>query len=195
MSKSKKNMFKKIIILLLICLVALVILIYFLNKQYKAKKYEESIANFQKFREEYESQTILPRKLYELYNYDGGLERDYLYKHMKIFVDYMDYLKENINETNMKEFYEKNKEEIKNKTGIEELTKFENLILNIRDKNVDSEVFKYAEIEAGTSYTKDKYFYLYIYFYYGEDEIPLIIKVGLSTFKSADVKVKYEIIK
>lgn len=195
MSKSKKNMFKKMIILLLICLVTLIILIYSLNKQYKAKKYEESIANFQKFREEYESETILPRKIYELYNYEGGIERDYLYRHMKIFVDYIDYLKENINETNMKEFYEKNKDEIKNKTGIEEQTKFEDLIVSIKHKNVDSEIFKYAEIESGTSYTKNKYFYFNIYFYYGEDEIPLIFKVGVSTFKSADVKVRYEIIK
>lgn len=195
MSKSKKKMSKKMIILLLICLVALVILVYFLNKQYKAKKYEESIANFQKFREEYESQTILPRNIYELYNYNGAMERDYLYKHMKTFIDYIDYLKKNVNESNSTDFYNNNINEIEEKLGITNQDNFKKIITNLKDENVDVEKFKYAEIESGSSYTENKYFYFNIFFYYNDDEMPLTVKVGFSTLKSSNVIVKYEIIK
>lgn len=192
MTKNKKKI-KKIIVLIIICIISIIGLVLILN-QLKKESADADREEYQKFREEYEAQTILPRKIYELYNYEGALERDYLYKHMKTFVDYIDYLKKNINETNMIDFYEKNKDEIKDKTGIKEQSDFENLILAIKNENVDAETFKYAEIEAGSSYTENKYFYFNIFFYYGESENPLTVKIGLSTLESADVKVKYKII-
>lgn len=191
---ARKNIKKKrVIFIITIIIIFIIIFGIYLNimKKNAADKEREK---FQEFSKEYESQTILPRKIYELYNYDGSLERDYLYKHMKIFLDYMSYLKENINEDNLKDFYQNNSEDIKEKLGIINKEEFEKFLESIKDKDVSSNKFKYAEIEVGTSYTEKKYFYFNIFFYYEGQEEPLNIQVGLSTISSADILIKYKIL-
>ena len=77
-----KNKRKIVLILLLICIVLGIIFMIILQQLIEKKEYQKSIQESLDFRKEYESQTILPRKIYELYAYSGDYDRDYLYKNM-----------------------------------------------------------------------------------------------------------------
>lgn len=189
---TRKDKKKIILIVILICVLLIIGLMY-LTDYLRKKQVEEENADFQEFAKEYESQTILPRKIYELYNYEGTLDRDYLYKSMKVFVDYLDYLKENVDETNMSDFYNENTDDINSKMGIDNQKDFEDFVVYIKNKNVELDELKYAEVEVGSSYTKNNYFWFNIFFYYGEDVEPVTVTVGFSTLSDANVKVKYQI--
>lgn len=189
--KYKKRL---IIIVLIICLIIITILLFYLNKLAKTKEYEESIKEFQEFRAEYEAQTILPRKIYELYNYDGEYDRDFLYKNMKKFVDYLGYLKENVTQSNSIDFYNKNKEEILNITGIDSVESFQSFAKKIEEKNVNIDEFKYAEIEAGSSYEENGYYNFVLYLYYGENNELSEFYVAFANSKNQSIPVIYKFV-
>lgn len=195
MNRKQVKYKKRLIIILIICLIIISILIFYLNKLVKTKEYEDSIKDFQEFRVEYEAQTILPRKIYELYNYDGEYDRDFLYKNMKKFVDYLGYLKENVTQSNSPDFYNKNKDEILSITGIDSAEEFQALVKMIEEKNVKVDEFKYAEIEAGSSYEEMGYYNFVLYLYYGENNELSEFKVAFANTKNQSRAVIYEFVK
>ena len=195
MNRKQVKYKKRLIIILIICLIIISILIFYLNKLVKTKEYEDSIKDFQEFRVEYEAQTILPRKIYELYNYDGEYDRDFLYKNMKKFVDYLGYLKENVTQSNSSDFYNKNKDEILSITGIDSAEEFQALVKMIEEKNVKVDEFKYAEIEAGSSYEEMGYYNFVLYLYYGENNELSEFKVAFANTKNQSRAVIYEFVK
>ena len=187
----KKN--KKIIILLIfICVVTICILLIALQKATKQQEYNSNMEQFQEFRKEYEKQTILPRKIYELYNYEGEYDRDILYKNMKIFVDYIDFLKEKINNNALADFYKNNSEEILDILGIDTEKDFNEFIEKIKTKNLDVEQFKYAEVKVGSSYSKNGYFHFTLNLYYGEKNELAQFKVSFSEKKDNQIVVSYQ---
>lgn len=191
---NKKKYNKKIIILVVICIVIISILSIILYNTMKVKKYEESIQEFQDFRKKYESQTILPRKIYELYDYSGDYDRDYLYKNMKVFVDYLDYLTDNVKEDEVEKFYSNQTSEIKEIIGITDQEEFKIFMKNVKIKNLKESDFKYAEIEAGSSYDQNGYFNFILYLYYGDGIEPTKFIVSFAKSKDYDVKVAYRFI-
>lgn len=191
---NKKKYNKKIIILVVICIVIISILSIILYNTMKVKKYEESIQEFQDFRKKYESQTILPRKIYELYDYSGDYDRDYLYKNMKVFVDYLDYLTDNVKEDDVEKFYSNQTSEIKEIIGITDQEEFKIFMKNVKIKNLKESDFKYAEIEAGSSYDQNGYFNFILYLYYGDGIEPTKFIVSFAKSKDYDVKVAYRFI-
>lgn len=195
MNRKQVKYKKRLIIILIICLIIISILIFYLNKLVKTKEYEDSIKDFQEFRVEYEAQTILPRKIYELYNYDGEYDRDFLYKNMKRFVDYLGYLKENVTQSNSPDFYNKNKDEILSITGIDSAEEFQALVKKIEEKNVKVDEFKYAEIEAGSSYEEMGYYNFVLYLYYGETNELSEFNVAFANTKNQSRAVIYEFVK
>lgn len=195
MNRKQVKYKKRLIIILIICLIIISILLFYLNKLAKTKEYEDSIKDFQEFRVEYEAQTILPRKIYELYNYDGEYDRDFLYKNMKRFVDYLGYLKENVTQSNSSDFYNKNKDEILSITGIDSAEEFQALVKMIEEKNVKVDEFKYAEIEAGSSYEEMGYYNFVLYLYYGENNELSEFKVAFANTKNQSRAVIYEFVK
>lgn len=195
MNRKQVKYKKRLIIILIICLIIISILIFYLNKLAKTKEYEDSIKDFQEFRVEYEAQTILPRKIYELYNYDGEYDRDFLYKNMKRFVDYLGYLKENVTQSNSSDFYNKNKDEILSIIGIDSAEEFQALVKMIEEKNVKVDEFKYAEIEAGSSYEEMGYYNFVLYLYYGENNELSEFKVAFANTKNQSRAVIYEFVK
>lgn len=195
MNRKQVKYKKRLIIILIICLIIISILIFYLNKLVKTKEYEDSIKDFQEFRVEYEAQTILPRKIYELYNYDGEYDRDFLYKNMKRFVDYLGYLKENVTQSNSSDFYNKNKDEILSITGIDSAEEFQALVKMIEEKNVKVDEFKYAEIEAGSSYEEMGYYNFVLYLYYGENNELSEFNVAFANTKNQSRAVIYEFVK
>lgn len=195
MNRKQVKYKKRLIIILIICLIIISILLFYLNKLAKTKEYEDSIKDFQEFRVEYEAQTILPRKIYELYNYDGEYDRDFLYKNMKKFVDYLGYLKENVTQSNSSDFYNKNKDEILSITGIDSAEEFQALVKMIEEKNVKVDEFKYAEIEAGSSYEEMGYYNFVLYLYYGENNELSEFKVAFANTKNQSRAVIYEFVK
>ena len=195
MNRKQVKYKKRLIIILIICLIIISILIFYLNKLVKTKEYEDSIKDFQEFRVEYEAQTILPRKIYELYNYDGEYDRDFLYKNMKKFVDYLGYLKENVTQSNSSDFYNKNKDEILSIIGIDSAEEFQALVKMIEEKNVKVDEFKYAEIEAGSSYEEMGYYNFVLYLYYGENNELSEFKVAFANTKNQSRAVIYEFVK
>lgn len=195
MNRKQVKYKKRLIIILIICLIIISILLFYLNKLAKTKEYENSIKDFQEFRVEYEVQTILPRKIYELYNYDGEYDRDFLYKNMKRFVDYLGYLKENVTQSNSSDFYNKNKDEILSITGIDSAEEFQALVKMIEEKNVKVDEFKYAEIEAGSSYEEMGYYNFVLYLYYGENNELSEFKVAFANTKNQSRAVIYEFVK
>ena len=170
------------------------ILSIMLYNSLKVKKYEESIQEFQEFRKEYESQTILPRKIYELYDYNGDYDRDYLYKNMKVFVNYLDYLTDNLKEDDVEKFYSNQTSEIKEIIGISKQEEFKTFMKNVKSKNLKESEFNYAEIEAGSSYNQNGYFNFVLYLYYGEDSKPTKFSVSFANSKDYDIKVAYRFI-
>lgn len=195
MNRKQVKYKKRLIIILIICLIIISILLFYLNKLVKTKEYEDSIKDFQEFRVEYEAQTILPRKIYELYNYDGEYDRDFLYKNMKRFVDYLGYLKENVTQSNSPDFYNKNKDEILSITGIDSVEEFQALVKKIEEKNVKVDEFKYAEIEAGSSYEEMGYYNFVLYLYYGENNELSEFNVAFANTKNQSRAVIYEFVK
>lgn len=191
---NKKKYNKKIIIVVLICIIIISILLIMLYNSLKVKKYEESIQEFQEFRKEYESQTILPRKIYELYDYNGDYDRDYLYKNMKVFVNYLDYLTDNLKEDDVEKFYSNQTSEIKEIIGISKQEEFKTFMKNVKSKNLKESEFNYAEIEAGSSYNQNGYFNFVLYLYYGEDSKPTKFSVSFANSKDYDIKVAYRFI-
>lgn len=195
MNRKQVKYKKRLIIILIICLIIISILLFYLNKLAKTKEYEDSIKDFQEFRVEYEAQTILPRKIYELYNYDGEYDRDFLYKNMKRFVDYLGYLKENVTQSNSSDFYNKNKDEILSIIGIDSAEEFQALVKMIEEKNVKVDEFKYAEIEAGSSYEEMGYYNFVLYLYYGENNELSEFNVAFANTKNQSRAVIYEFVK
>lgn len=135
----------------------------------KTEEYENSIADYRAFSKEYESQTILPRNIVELYNYEGDYERDDFYKNIKLYTDYLSYLSENVDVSKIDTFYTQNSEEIESITGNTGIENFTELINKLQGKNVDVTKLRYAEIEKQSSSTEDGYFKFVINIYYGEE--------------------------
>lgn len=189
-----KNKRKKIFMLLLICIIVVVILMVLLQQLIKKQEYEKSIQEHLDFRKEYESQTILPRKIYELYEYNGDYDRDFLYKNMKVFVDYLDYLTDNVKEDEVERFYSKQTSEIKEILGITEQEEFKTFMKIVKSKNLKESEFKYAEIEVGSSYNQNGYFNFVLYLYYGDDSEPTKFVVSFANSKDYDIKVAYRFI-
>lgn len=184
-----------IIVLLIVCLLILLCLIYFLNKQYKIKKYEEKIAEFQEFRKEYESETILARNPTVIFGYDGEYDRDYLYKDMKRFSDYMYYLKENIKNKDTAEFFNEHQREITEYVGITTQDEFVEFIQNLQNSDIKKENFQYAEFIPKSVKKSRNYFSFKINFYYGnssDNAKATTFKVEFANYKDLKVDVKYK---
>ena len=136
----------------------------------KTEEYENSIADFKNFAKDYESQTILPRNISELYKYEGDYERSDFYKNIKLYTDYLSYLSESVDSSNIESFYNQYSEEIEKVTGNVGLDEFADLINKLQGKNVNVSQLRYAEVEKQSTTTEDGYFRFVINVYYGEED-------------------------
>ena len=182
--KKKKNNTAKVIIIIAIVLLLLIILsilgIVFGEKnkeiekakenEIKVEEYENSIARFKEFASDYEKQTILPRNISVLYKYEGIYERDDFYKNFKLYTDYLSYLSESVDSSNIESFYNQYSEEIEKVTGNVGLDEFADLINKLQGKNVNVSQLRYAEVEKQSTTTEDGYFRFVINVYYGEED-------------------------
>lgn len=182
--KKKKNNTAKVIIIIAIVLLLLIILsilgIVFGEKnkeiekakenEIKVEEYENSIADFKEFASDYEKQTILPRNISVLYKYEGIYERDDFYKNIKLYTDYLSYLSESVDSSNIESFYNQYSEEIEKVTGNVGLDEFADLINKLQGKNVNVSQLRYAEVEKQSTTTEDGYFRFVINVYYGEED-------------------------
>lgn len=182
--KKKKNNTAKVIIIIAIVLLLLIILsilgIVFGEKnkeiekakenEIKVEEYENSIADFKEFASDYEKQTILPRNISVLYKYEGIYERDDFYKNFKLYTDYLSYLSESVDSSNIESFYNQYSEEIEKVTGNVGLDEFADLINKLQGKNVNVSQLRYAEVEKQSTTTEDGYFRFVINVYYGEED-------------------------
>ncbi len=165
--RSISNIIALVILIIIVIMVAYVFAKGY-DKKRKEKEYAENIKEFQEFSNEYIKQTVMPRNLYELYKYKGDYDRDILYKNMKVFEEYLGYLKNNINSQNAYNYYSQNEDKIKEITGIATSEEFEAFIKEMENHNVYSEKYLYAEVVLGSSYKSSNYFIFDINFYYGE---------------------------
>ena len=191
-----KKFFITMIILLLILVIALIIFAVWYEKERLAKEEQEMLEDqerFAEFRREYEAQTILPRGIYELYDYKGYYDRDDLYKNMKQFVDYMQYIKENVTTNTIQSFYQEKAEEILKTTGIETYEDFVAFYQQIASVNVAQSAFQYAEVVSGSSYSKGGYFYFDLNLYYENNSEPLSFQVAFAQERRKEVQVRYEL--
>ena len=182
--KKKKNNTAKVIIIIAIVLLLLIILsilgIVFGEKnkeiekakenEIKVEEYENSIADFKEFASDYEKQTILPRNISVLYKYEGDYERSDFYKNIKLYTDYLSYLSESVDSSNIESFYNQYSEEIEKVTGNVGLDEFADLINKLQGKNVNVSQLRYAEVEKQSTTTEDGYFRFVINVYYGEED-------------------------
>lgn len=188
----KQKLLRIIGISIIIIIVMLCVIKYFKNNTDSYKNVED----YTKFSEEYQKKAIIPRKVYNLYEYEGEYDRDYLYKNIRNFVDYIDYLKNNvkIKDSKISKFFKKKSEDILQYTGIDKEQQFKNFILKLNENNVAVEEFKYAEIENGSTMSNNNYFYFNLLLYYGENNTPVKFKVAFSEMNRSKKTVIYEII-
>ena len=193
-----KNKLKKIILSFIILSIVAIIILFILKNKFANDNKQLNIVDkkyFEKFQSEYEENTVLPRNISELYNYNGEYDRDVLYKNMKQFVDYMDYLKFNVKEDDASEFYKKNSSEILQILGIRYEEKFIEFFKQVKSKNLAKDEFKYAEVELNSSYNQSKYYYFNLNLYYGENLDVNKFKVGFARSKNNSFVVCYQFIK
>lgn len=196
----RKNKKKKILyIALIICILILTVLVVILNKekekqiqQEKEQQYQESIKEFQEFSAKFEAETILPRKMYELYKYNGSYENADLFRNMKVFANYLDYLQKNVTLADSEDFYKQNGDDVKSILGITEYEKFKVFIEKLESYNIKFEDFKYAEFVVGSSHILDGYFVFDINFYYGEIPDKVTFTVHFANSKTKEIAFKYE---
>lgn len=193
-----KNKLKKIILIFIILCIVAIILLFILKNKFDNDNKQLNIVDekyFEKFQSEYEENTVLPRNISELYNYNGEYDRDVLYKNMKQFVDYMDYLNFNVKEDDASEFYKKNSSEILQILGIRYEEKFIEFFKQVKSKKLAKDEFKYAEVELNSSYNQSKYYYFNLNLYYGENLDVNKFKVGFARSKNNSFVVCYQFIK
>lgn len=193
-----KNKLKKIILSFIILSIVAIIILFILKNKFDNDNKQLNIVDkkyFEKFQSEYEENTVLPRNISELYNYNGEYDRDVLYKNMKQFVDYMDYLNFNVKEDDASEFYKKNSSEILQVLGIRYEEKFIEFFKQVKSKKLAKDEFKYAEVELNSSYNQSKYYYFNLNLYYGENLDVNKFKVGFARSKNNSFVVCYQFIK
>lgn len=193
-----KNKLKKIILIFIILCIVAIIILFILKNKFASDNKQLNIVDekyFEKFQSEYEENTVLPRNISELYNYNGEYDRDVLYKNMKQFVDYMDYLNFNVKEDDALEFYKKNSSEILQILGIRYEEKFIEFFKQVKSKKLAKDEFKYAEVELNSSYNQSKYYYFNLNLYYGENLDVNKFKVGFARSKNNSFVVCYQFIK
>lgn len=193
-----KNKLKKIILIFIILCIVAIIILFILKNKFASDNKQLNIVDekyFEKFQSEYEENTVLPRNISELYNYNGEYDRDVLYKNMKQFVDYMDYLNFNVKEDDASEFYKKNSSEILQILGIRYEEKFIEFFKQVKSKKLAKDEFKYAEVELNSSYNQSKYYYFNLNLYYGENLDVNKFKVGFARSKNNSFVVCYQFIK
>jgi hypothetical protein len=193
-----KNKLKKIILSFIILSIVAIIILFILKNKFANDNKQLNIVDkkyFEKFQSEYEENTVLPRNISELYNYNGEYDRDVLYKNMKQFVDYMDYLNFNVKEDDASEFYKKNSSEILQILGIRYEEKFIEFFKQVKSKKLAKDEFKYAEVELNSSYNQSKYYYFNLNLYYGENLDVNKFKVGFARSKNNSFVVCYQFIK
>lgn len=183
MKKKRGINIKRVLLLFFILILVIILLVVILivdkkrekEKVYeenvvKTEEYENSIADFKNFAKDYESQTILPRNISELYKYEGDYERSDFYKNIKLYTDYLSYLSESVDSSNIESFYNQYSEEIEKVTGNVGLDEFADLINKLQGKNVNVSQLRYAEVEKQSTTTEDGYFRFVINVYYGEED-------------------------
>lgn len=183
MKKKRGINIKRVLLLFFILILVIILLVVTLivdkkrekEKVYeenvvKTEEYENSIADFKNFAKDYESQTILPRNISELYKYEGDYERSDFYKNIKLYTDYLSYLSESVDSSNIESFYNQYSEEIEKVTGNVGLDEFADLITKLQGKNVNVSQLRYAEVEKQSTTTEDGYFRFVINVYYGEED-------------------------
>lgn len=183
MKKKRGINIKRVLLLFFILILVIILLVVTLivdkkrekEKVYeenvvKTEEYENSIADFKNFAKDYESQTILPRNISELYKYEGDYERSDFYKNIKLYTDYLSYLSESVDSSNIESFYNQYSEEIEKVTGNIGLDEFADLINKLQGKNVNVSQLRYAEVEKQSTTTEDGYFRFVINVYYGEED-------------------------
>ncbi len=168
--KSKRELRSFVVpaIFIVLILVASVFLYKEYSKRKKVAEYASSIREFQEFSADYLQKTVMPRNIYELFKYKGDFDRDVLYKNMKVFLNFLGYLKLNVNSENAEKYYKAHSSEVKLNTGIETLEDFKVFIQNMEKHNVYGDKYLYAEIVPGSSVRRSNYFLFEINFYYGD---------------------------
>ncbi len=186
----KKN--KLFVIIIVVGVIAISIMVLFLNKEKKKTDYEQSIQEFQEFRKEYEAETILARNATVIFGYNGEYDRDYIYKDMKKFSDYMYYLKDQVTSKNCSKFFNKNSEDIITYLGIETEEDFKTFVEKLEKLDISEDIFKYAAYVPGSTTDENGYFSFKISFFYGENEEEVTFRVYFAKSKKTDIDVKYE---
>ena len=191
-----KRLKKQRIIILMLCILIVILLISLMVLE-KKKEEEETpkIVSYEEFTEEYQKSVIYPRNMTEMVDFEGDNETSKLYESLRVFVDYISYLKENVDSSKSKDFYEYKTDEIKQKLGITDESEFILLIEHISKNDVNAQEFKYAEIEPDTSYVEDRYFTFTVNLYYGEENNKVQFEVGFAEKINNRIPVKYRVVK
>lgn len=186
--ENKKN--NKVLLILIVLVIVLIIIVI---SQCLIKENKKKTQTFEEFSSEYEGKTVLPRNIIELYNYSGEYDRDYLYKDMKVLIDYISYLNKNVEESNLKDFYNKNSSSIEDILGISVFSEFKSFFDAIKGKKVDENNFAYAEVVLDSSETVASYYYFDLNLYYNDEKEPIKLNVGFALKKVCSIDIFYDV--
>ena len=190
MKKINSNKLKKIIIILAL-LIILLVLILIIAKLYKEQKKSSNDYDINRTYNEMIQEMVMPNGIFMLkQTYKGNVDLQDFYRSIKDLSDEMIKLSKK-NEKSLKKYYDKNKEEIKEKTSMKDYESFKSLVEYSKSKgnlksltnaNIDTKSF-----EDSNEYLKFDMTLLF------DSNIDLKFKVYLKNNKSYINIAKYKI--
>lgn len=159
----------------------------------KADEYTKNDEEFIKFEKEYQSENILPRNISVLYQYKGENKRQDVYESLKAFTKLLSKIKNDIKDSDEEKYFDDNFGEIYKTTGMSEFEDFQSLIKMIKEKDVNADNFKYAEIEINSLKSEDLYSTFNVNLYYGDNNEKVKVGISFANSKLTDPEFKYEI--
>ena len=190
MKKINSNKLKKLIIILAL-LIILLVLILIIAKLYKEQKKSSNDYDINRTYNEMIQEMVMPNGIFMLkQTYKGNVDLQDFYRSIKDLSDEMIKLSKK-NEKSLKKYYDKNKEEIKEKTSMKDYESFKSLVEYSKSKgnlksltnaNIDTKSF-----EDSNEYLKFDMTLLF------DSNIDLKFKVYLKNNKSYINIAKYKI--
>lgn len=184
---------KKLLLIFGILLIIVIILVVILNRVKKDHELEqEEIVRLEQSNEHlqnYLKGKVTPKGCFALTkNYEGQISEDELYENLFVAKEYFADLQNELegkNETQVKEYFDKNQDTIREYTGIDDFKKFQNLVSYLTTTNKLGE-FMYASIDKSSFENTSQYLKFNISLFY-ENDITLNFEVHFMN----NIKSKY----
>ncbi len=148
--------------------------------------------------ESYLSDKITPKGIAKLYgNYKGDNDLNDMYRSIYSFVNYLPTLSKKVkydNNNNIISYYESNKKEIRENTGISKQDDFIKLIEYLNKIGYHGEKFVSCEIDSSTFNTGKKYFSFELTFNFENIDNNFKLKLNFANYTSTQPMVYYSII-